>query len=190
MAKFLAFSGSNRKDSTNQKTVNCVASALKELGNPVTEMTLGSQPIYNGDDETAQGLPEATLRFQELLQAHDAFVVGCPEYNGFMTPLLLNAIAWASRSNDAAPDLSCFKNKAVLVVSASPGAMGGMRAATHLKTLLSGIGCIIYPENFMVPGSFGAFDESGNLLDEGSQKRATRVAANFSTFASRISGQD
>ena len=186
MAKFLTFSGSNREDSTNQKTVNCIASALKASGRLVTETTLIQQPIYNGDDEARQGLPEETSRFQTLLSEHDAFIIGCPEYNGFMTPLLLNAIAWATRSSEATPDLSCFKNKAVLVVSASPGAMGGMRAATHLKTLLTGIGCIICPESFMISGSFAAFDDSGSLKDEGLQKRAEQIAKNFQSFADRL----
>jgi NAD(P)H-dependent FMN reductase len=185
MTKFLTFSGSNRSDSNNQKTVNCIAAALRENGKEVTDAVLSPQPIYNGDDESTSGLPEETTRFKALLKDHDAFIIGCPEYNGFMTPLLLNAINWASRSNDAAPDLSCFTNKTVIVVSASPGATGGMRAATHLKTMLSGIGCIIFPGVFMVPGSFGAFSESGQIVDEGLQKRANQVANGFSLFADR-----
>ena len=186
MAKFLAFSGSNRKDATNQKTVDCIASALKKTGGQVSEITLNPQPIYNGDEESALGLPEETIRFQALLREHDAFVVGCPEYNGFMTPLLLNHIDWATRSSEAIPDLSCFKDKVVMVTSASPGAMGGMRASTYLKTMLAGIGCIIFPENFMIPASFSAFDESGTLKDEGLKARADQTAQNFYKFTKKF----
>ena len=181
MATFLAFSGSARKDSANQKTVNSITAALRKDGAEVTDILLTDfpQPIYDGDEEQAQGLSEGTEKFKELLSAHDAFVIGCPEYNGFMTPLLLNAINWATRSNNATPDLSCFTGKPVLVVSASPGGLGGIRASTYLKTMLTGVGCLVSNESFMVPSAFGAFDEAGIIKDEGIQKRAVVVAKNF-----------
>ena len=188
MATFLTFCGSARKDSFNQKTVNCVAYALQANGETVTSINLNDfqQPIYNGDEETAGGLPEATVRMKTLLNEHDAWLIGCPEYNGFMTPVLINAIAWATRSSESTPDLSCFKGKPVLITSSSPGPWGGLRAAAHLKTMLSGIGCIVSPDNFMVPNAFSAFDESGNLKDENLQQRAQQVASRFSELTSKL----
>ena len=145
MAKFLTFSGSTRKESFNQKTVMCIGSELQKLGAIVTNIKLSDfqAPVYNGDEEVSEGLPEATKRFKTLLHESDAVVISCPEYNGFMTPLLLNTIAWATRSSDASVDLSGFKGKPVLVTSSSPGPGGGSRAAVHLKTLLAGIGCFV-----------------------------------------------
>ena len=188
MATFLTFCGSARKDSLNQKTLNCVVNALHAKGETVTSISLNDfhQPIYNGDDETASGLPEATVRLKKLLHEHDAWLIGCPEYNGFMTPLLINTIAWASRSSEATPDLSCFKGKPVLITSCSPGPWGGLRAGAHLKTMLSGIGCMVSPDNFMVSSAFGAFDESGKLKDENLQQRAEQVASRFCELANKL----
>ncbi len=188
MTQFLAFSGSNRKDSLNQKVVDCIVSALKENGRSVTETLLQAQPVYNGDDERNDGQPEETRRFRQLLSGHDAFVIGCPEYNGFMTPLLLNAIDWATRSPEAAPDLSCFAGKTVLIVSASPGPGGGMRSSTHLKTMLSGIGSVIFPGTFAVRSASNAFDEAGKLVDESVRQNAERVAERFAVFAEKLAG--
>ncbi len=188
MAKFLTFSGSSRKDSFNQKTVMCIGNALQELGAVVTNVNLKDfqVPIYHGDEEAEDGLPEATKRFKSLLLESDALVISCPEYNGFMTPLLLNTIDWATRSDDASVDLTGFTGKPVLVTSSSPGPGGGSRAAVHLRTLLAGIGCFVSPHNFMVPAGFAAFDESGQLLDEGLQKRASQVAQQFNDFANKL----
>ncbi len=187
MATFLAFCGSARKDSFNQKTLDCVVDALHANGETITSISLNDfpQPIYNGDEETASGLPEATVRMKTLLIKHDALIIGCPEYNGFMTPLLMNTIDWATRSREASPDLSCFKGKPVLITSCSPGPRGGLRAGAHLKTMLSGIGCIVSPDNFIVSGAFGAFDESGKLKDENLQRRAEQVASRFSELANK-----
>ena len=188
MAKFLTFSGSARNDSFNQKTVLCVGNELQKQGAIVTNIKLSEfqAPVYHGDEEAAEGLPEAIGRFKSLLHESDALVISCPEYNGFMTPLLLNTIDWATRSSDASVDLSCFKGKPVLVTSSSPGPGGGSRAAVHLKTLLSGIGCFVSPDSFMVPSGFAAFSESGQLVDEGLQKRAGQIAQQFNDFANRL----
>jgi chromate reductase len=188
MAKFLTFSGSARVDSFNQKTVLCIGNELQKQGAIVTNIKLSEflAPVYHGDEEAAEGLPEAVGRFKLLLHESDALVISCPEYNGFMTPLLLNTIDWATRSSDASPDLSGFRGKPVLVTSCSPGPGGGSRAAVHLKTLLAGIGCFVSPDNFMVPSGFAAFDESGQLVDEGLQKRADQVAKQFNDFATKL----
>ncbi len=189
MTKILTLCGSARSDSINKKTVLCVSDALNNIGADVTVISLNdyAMPIYDGDEEASNGLPDAARQLKACLKEHDGFLIGCPEYNGFMTPLLINAISWATRSEDANLDTSSFMGKPVLVTSSSPGPGGGTRAAVHLKTLLSGIGCIISPANFMVAGGFSAFDESGKLLDEGTQNRAVKIAGQFNDFVTRLS---
>lgn len=184
MTSVLAFSGSSRQGSFNQMTVNAVASHLDD----VTHVDLGSLdlPIYNGDWEAENGLPAGAVSFKEQLAAHDALIIGSPEYNGFMTPLLLNAINWSTRSAEAGVDLSGFYNKPILIVTASPGGFGGMRGAVHLKTMLSGIGAIVLPDNFAVPGAMGAFDENGAMKDEGLQGRAAKAAERLVYFAESL----
>ncbi len=188
MTSYLCFSGSTRKGSYNQLVLNNLSSALRELGGDVTDVSLNdfSQPIYHGDEEDSSGLPEATVRFQQLLHNHDALVIACPEYNGFMTPLLLNALDWATRSSEANPDLSGFRDKPVLITSCSPGALAGMRAAAHLRTLLSGIGALVSPDSFAVPAGYSAFDEAGHFKDTKMQERSAVVARRFHNLTTRL----
>lgn len=108
--KYLAFCGSTRSGSINQRTVKVMTSCLTSLGTKVTEINLTNLgiPIYDGDLEKENGLPDGIVELQEQIHAHDGLLIGCPEYNGYMTPLLLNAIDWATRSSEGSPDLLLF----------------------------------------------------------------------------------
>lgn len=188
MATIVCFSGSSRAASDNQKTVLAIAGYLDQAGASVDVISLADYPapIYNGDLEQAEGLPQGIASLKERLGNADAMVIGCPEYNGFMTPLLMNTIDWCTRSAEASVDLSCFRDKAALIVSASPGGFGGMRAATHLKTMLSGIGTLVFPDSFSVAASYQAFGDDGKLTDEGLSKRAEQVATRYVEFVNKV----
>ena len=141
--KILAFSGSNRKDSFNQRLVRIAAEAASQAGAEVRIVCLRDfdVPLYNADLENEQGIPEAALAFKQLLTAHDAFLIASPEYNGFFTPALKNILDWASRKQQ--PDeepLSAFRGKFAAIMSTSPGALGGVRGLMMLRLQLSNLG--------------------------------------------------
>ena len=64
--KILAFAGSVRKDSFNQKVVEIAAQGATAAGAEVTVVDLAElpMPIYNGDLENAEGLPENAKKFK------------------------------------------------------------------------------------------------------------------------------
>lgn len=181
-------SGSSRRDSNNLKLANILSNCSDTAGAQTTHVDLNQYqlPIYNGDLEEAEGLPENVKSLQAILQAADGLIFTCPEYNGFMTPLLLNVIDWCTRSESAALSLNAFAGKSVLVASASPGPGGGSRAATHLKSLLLGIGCHVSPQAFAVASSFAAFDADGEFVDSALQERATAQIGQFVTFTQKL----
>merc|ERR1711915_275124 len=94
-------------------------------------------PLYNQDEESA-AFPEGAAKLKTWVMTSDAMLYCCPEYNGFPTPLLVNAITWATRGEGGMYD--AFKGKLASVVSASPGGLGGMRAAGQLRQLLMNCG--------------------------------------------------
>mgnify|MGYP001105368724 CR=1 FL=1 len=83
-----------------------------------------------------------------------------------MTPFLKNLIDWISRPVSDDDDLAPFSGKIAGLLSASPGALGGMRGLVHLRDILGNIGVIVIPEERAVSEAFDAFDEEGNLIDE------------------------
>jgi len=169
MVRILAFAGSSRRDSFNRKLVDIAASGAGKAGAEVTLVNLGEfpMPIINQDLEESEGMPEKAREFKELMVSHDGFLIASPEYNSFFSPLLKNALDWASRKEAAdEPPLVAYRGKKAAILAASPGGFGGMRGLIYLRMLLSGLGVFVLPEQVSVPGAFNAFNSQGDLLDQ------------------------
>ena len=113
-------------------------------------------PMYNADLE-AQGTPADVIRLKQLMWDHPAWIICSPEYNGSYTALLKNTIDWADETK-------AFRGKVVGVLSASPGAMGGLRPQSHLVPLLPNLQCWVAPRAFALGPAGDAFDASGALV--------------------------
>lgn len=180
MPKILAFSGSSRIGSFNQKLVSIAADAAREEGADVTVINLGDYqlPIYNMDDETNNGLPEQAKALKQILVDHDGFLIASPEYNSAFSPLLKNAIDWASRKeHDQEFPLAAYKGKYAAIMSASPGALGGLRGLVFLRMLLSNIGVLVIPEQKAISNAHKAFDGNGQLTNPEQQQAIRQLGS-------------
>jgi len=168
MVKLLAFSGSSRAQSFNQKLVTIAAEGAREAGAEVTLINLGDypMPMFNQDLEAEEGVPEAARQFKQLLIEHEGFLIASPEYNSAFSPLLKNAIDWASRATKPnEPPLVAYKGKYAALMAASPGGLGGMRGLVFLRMLLANIGVTVLAQQQTLPGAGEAFDAEGQLKD-------------------------
>lgn len=172
MPKILAFSGSARKESFNQRMVAVAAAGAEAAGGDVTLINLADfpMPIFDQDLEAEEGMPESAQAFKNLMVSADGFLIASPEYNSAFSPLLKNALDWASRasSKDEAPMLA-YKNKSAAIMAASPGGLGGMRGLVFLRMLLGNLGVLVVPEQQTLPSAFNAFNDDGSLKDENKQ---------------------
>ncbi len=154
MIKILAFSGSSRKESYNQKLVKLAAQGAESAGAAVTVVNLADypMPLYNQDVEAADGLPDKAREFKQLLIDHHGFLMASPEHNSSYSSLLKNAIDWASRSESKdEPPLIAFQGKLAVIMAMSPRALGGLRGLVPLRMLLSNIGVTVLPEQQAIP---------------------------------------
>ena len=175
--KIVAFAGSLRTGSFNKKLLVIAVDAARAAGAEVTVVDLRelALPLFDQDIEDASGLPDGAKRFKALLRASDGFLIASPEYNSSITAALKNAIDWASRSEtDDEPDLVAFRGKTAALISASPGALGAMRALVTVRSILSNIGVLVLPSQVSVSKAHEAFDEAGKLKDE---RKVRQVAA-------------
>ncbi|NER22218.1 MAG: NAD(P)H-dependent oxidoreductase [Symploca sp. SIO1B1] len=187
--KILAFAGSARIESFNKKLVKIAAEGAKVAGAEVTYLDFLDypMPLFNQDLEALE-LPEPVVQFKALLKSHQGFIISCPEYNGSITPLLKNAIDWASRPGPGdAPALDCFKGKVAALLATSPGALGGMRGLVHVRAILEGIGVLVITEQKAIPGAYQAFDEQGNLKDEKQLKAVQTIATKLVDVTTKLS---
>ena len=172
-AKVLAFAGSARRDSLNKKLSRVAADRAKHAGLDVTWIDLRDcpLPLYDGDLEAEQGIPDNARKLRALLDQHQGLIVVSPEYNSFITPLMKNTLDWISRPDGDIDGLASFRNKVALVMSASPGGFGGMRSLALIRQLLSHLGVTVLPEQLALPKAHEAFADNGALKDEQLLKR-------------------
>lgn len=188
MVKILAFSGSARKNSYNQKLVKIAAQGAEQVGADVNIVNLADypMPLFNQDLEVEQGMPATARAFKELLISHDGFLIASPEYNSAFSPLLKNAIDWASRREGDEPPLLAYRNKTAVIMAASPGALGGLRGLVMLRMLLSNIGMIVLPGQLALANADKVFDGEGNLLDHAKQTATLELGANLKGYLDKF----
>ncbi len=189
MPKILVFAGSIRRDSFNRKLATVAAGICRDAGAETTLLELSdySLPLFSQDLEVDQGLPAHAVELKKLFQEQDGFVIVCPEYNGSITPLLKNTIDWLSRRAGDEPPLLAYRGKTATLLSASPGALGGLRGLVHVRAILSGIGVLVLPAQVAISRAFEAFAEDGSLADEAVAGRVRNAIAELVAAAAKLS---
>ncbi|MDH3748407.1 MAG: NAD(P)H-dependent oxidoreductase [Gammaproteobacteria bacterium] len=184
----LAFSGSARKDSFNQRLVENAARAAEDAGANVRIINLRDfpMPIMNQDLEREQGQPENGTRLKALFVEHDGFLLASPEHNSSISTLLKNAIDWVSRRVGEEPPLVAYKGKTAAILSTSPGRLGGLRGLVHVRSILSNLGVLVLPEQLAVSSAMSAFDEDGKLINDGDIDRVKTISARLVDVLSRL----
>lgn len=169
MTKLLMFAGSARKASTNKQLAALAANMAEKAGAEVTLIDLKNfeMPLYDGDLEADQGLPENAKRLKQLFVDHDGIFIASPEYNSSLSPLLKNTLDWISRPHTIdEPGLWAFAGKVVALGSVAPGALGGLRGLVPLRMMLGNIGVHVTPTQVAVSNGLEAFDDNGQLKNE------------------------
>lgn len=187
--RILAFAGSTRSGSLNKKLLKTAVAAARAAGAEVTVVDLRDlpMPLYDGDLESTSGIPENAMKLKELMLTHQGFLIASPEYNSSITGVLKNAIDWASRSAPNEAPLASFSDKVVGLMSASPGALGGLRSLAALRSILGNIGCHVHPHQMAVPRAHEAFDETDVLKDPKQKANVERVALKVVELARKLS---
>eukprot|EP00121_Abeoforma_whisleri_P009945 Awhi_evm1s9161 len=122
-------------------------------------------PLYNQDVEK-KGFPDNVHKLRKIFDESNGILIASPEYNGCPTPLLLNTISWLSRSlNEDDFMYAAFKGKTGMIMSSSPGGLGGIRNLPHTRQLLTNVGVCLLPHQVAIGSGYKAFDEKGALVD-------------------------
>lgn len=174
--RVLVFGGSLRAGSLNARLASLVARLARGTGAAIDEagMREFGMPVYDGDVESAEGLPAGAIALCERVQACDAFVISAPEYNASVSGTLKNAIDWVSRVRPQP-----FKDKHALLVSASPAMAGGNRGLWTLRIPLEHLGTRVYPDMFSLAKAHEGFTDDGELRDAGLQGRLQETITSF-----------
>ena len=192
--RLLVIAGSARNGSLNLRLADAAAALAREAGAQVDRFDLRALqlPVYDGDLEAAEGVPDSTLSLLDAVRSADALLIVTPEYNGFPTPLLINAFDWLSRlgaAGERPAGLAVTANKPVALLSASPGPLGGLRSMNFLRQYLQmAFAMIVVPQQFALVRAHEAFDDQGALKDERAARSVGGVLSALGTLAAALRG--
>jgi chromate reductase len=179
--KLLMIAASLRKDSYNKKLINVLTQLAQQQGIQVDyyRMEDHSLPLYNGDIESTDGVPEGASIFAEKMASANGTVISSPEYNFSIPGVLKNLIDWVSRLEPMP-----FDGKNIFLSSTSPSLVGGNRGLWAVRVPLESCGAFVYPKMFSLSSASNSFTDTGELKDQGA---ITRLSTMFDEFTAYIS---
>jgi chromate reductase, NAD(P)H dehydrogenase (quinone) len=189
LPRILAFAGSLRRESFNKKLAAIAVSGARKAGAEVTFIDLEDfpLPLFDEDLESERGMPENGARLKKLFVDHDGLLIAAPEHNSSITAVHKNAIDWVSRQAPGEPSpLMAFRGKAAVLMSASPGALGGLRGLAHVRSILGNIGVIVLPDQVAVATARRAFQPDGALADPKQQADVEGLGRTLASFLTKF----
>ncbi|MBD0277482.1 MAG: NAD(P)H-dependent oxidoreductase [Flavisolibacter sp.] len=172
-------SGSPRQNSVTKRVVLYLERLLQErteheIG--VIDVKENLLPAVQGVFTSIEKTPDEYKPLAERMFAADAFIIVTPEYNGSYSPLMQNMFDHFPKQH----------HKVFGIVTASPGALGGMRAAMQLQQFIMALFGIASPYMLITPHVDKKFDTEGNLTDLTFYKSVDTFVNEFLWLAEKI----
>ena len=159
--KVLAFGTSNSKNSINKKLAFYAAQQINNADVSLIDINDFEMPIYSEDREKESGIPQLAHDFYKAIGSADSIVMSFAEYNGSYTSAYKNLFDWTSRI-----DMKVFQNKAVLMLSTSPGPSGAQSVLAAAQASASYFAASVIGA-ISLPSFFDNFDTAkGVVTDE------------------------
>lgn len=173
----LVLAGSLRSGSFNKKVARIAAAEADKAGAETTYVDLKDfpLPLYDGDLEDEQGLPENARKLKDMFIAADGIVIVSPEYNHSIPAVLKNVIDWLSRPAEGYVNYSGFEHKVFALMSVSGGGFAGVRVLPDLRKVLCALKGLVLPEQVNIPNGGKAFDDHDQLKDEKQQAAVAKL---------------
>lgn len=159
-------SGSLRTGSFNTALLR----ALPDLAPASLRLTMlewRTVPVYDGDHEDREGIPEVVVALQAAIRAADGLIIATPEYNHSLPGGFKNVLDWLSRGPmphglDAVP---------TAILGASDGMIGTTRAQAILRQTLAALNAPTLPfPQVLVTNASKRFSDDGTLTDPATRK--------------------
>lgn len=183
-SKIAVLVGSLRKDSLNRKIAKALISlAPKSLSFEM--INIGDLPLYNQDFDDEGNVPAAWKTFRDQVKSCAGVMFVTPEYNRSVPGVLKNAIDVGSRPYGK----SVWGGKPGLVVSVSPGAIGGFGANHHLRQMLVflDVPTVQQPETYIGQAA-DLLDANGNIVKDDTKKYFQTIMDTYAAWVQKLLG--
>lgn len=187
MTKLIGISGSLRRDSFNSALLRAAAELMPE-GTELRIESIRGIPLYDGDLEAAEGIPQAVTALKDAIAGSDGLLLVTPEYNNSIPGVFKNAIDWLSRP--PADIGRVFGGRPVALIGASPGGFGTILSQNAWLPVLRTLGAELWTGGrLLVSRAQTVFDAEGAMTDEKVREQLRKFVQGFAAFA-RVSRHD
>ena len=184
MATVIGIAGALRRSSYNGALLRA-AVELAPAGLRIEVGSIRDVPLYDGDLETEQGVPEAVRVLKDRIAGASGLLLVTPEYNNSIPGVFKNAIDWLARPTSDIPRV--FGGKPVGLMGATLGMGGTMLAHAAWLPVLRALGTQPwFGPRLHVSGASKVFDAEGRLIDEKIRASLAKYLVGFAEFVARI----
>ena len=170
--KIEIISGSPREKSLSRRVARYIQQWMienteHEIG--LIDLKDSNLPPVQSVFSTLEKTPAEFRPLAERIFAAEAFILVSPEYNGSYSPAMKNLLDHFPKQ----------QHKPFGIVTASPGAMGGIRAAQQLLLLVPALFGIASPYLLIVPAVDKKFDEENRLIEPSFESNVHNFISEF-----------
>lgn len=159
--KLVAIVGTNAKKSYNRLLLQFMQKHFAKKAD-IDIVEIVDVPMFNEtDDQTSSAIIQS---FNTKISEADGVIIATPEHNHTIPSSLNSLLEWLSFA------IHPLDGKPVMIVGASYDVQGSSRAQLHLRQILDapGVNATVMPgSEFLLGRAHQAFDENGDLKDEG-----------------------
>lgn len=142
----------------------------------IIDMKDWNLPAVQSTFVNAENTPDEFKPLAKRIFEADAFILATPEYNGSYSPAMKNMLDHFPKQH----------HKAFGIVTASPGAMGGLRATQQLLLLIPALFGVASPYMLVVPFVDKKFSAEGELKDESFYRNLHNFVTEFLWLAEKV----
>jgi chromate reductase len=180
MIKLVGFSGSLRRGSYNAALLRA-ASELMPNDSELTIESIAGIPLYNADEESEHGVPQAAARLKEAIAAADGLLIVTPEYNNSIPGVTKNAVDWLSRPSTDIPRI--FGGRPVAIMGASPGRFGTVLSQNAWLPVLRTLGADLWSGGrLLLSQASTVVGADGAISDATTRENIRKFMAGFVKF--------
>jgi NAD(P)H-dependent FMN reductase len=177
MITVIGISGSLRRGSFNSAVLRIAASTMPE-GSELRIESIAGIPLYNGDEESASGVPAVAVRLKDAIAAADGLLLVTPEYNNSLPGVTKNAIDWLTRPAADIPRV--FRGKPVALAGASPGGFGTILSQNAWLPVFRTLGADLWSAGRLLVSRAGSVvDANGDVTDAATRENIAKFVQGF-----------